>query len=195
MSGYEKSDYWAQKAAAEGYPARSVYKLREINDKFHIIPPNALVLDLGAAPGSWTAFLLREHKARVVACDLNALSKNVKGDELTFIQGDLNAVSTRETIVAAGKYDAVLCDAAPLTTGNKTVDAARSEGLVEMAIWYAESALKAGGGFAVKLFQNGAQRQLLDKMRLLFSEAKGFKPKACRSQSFETYLVGVGRKL
>lgn len=195
MSGYEKSDFWARKASDEGYPARSVYKLREINEKFHIIPRNAHVLDLGAAPGSWSAFLLREEGAKVVACDLNPLSKSVKGDRLTFIQGDLNDAATREAILAAGKYDAVLCDAAPLTTGNKTVDTARSEQLVEMAIWYAENALKTGGGFAVKIFQNGTQRQFIDKMRQLFDLAKGFKPKACRPQSFETYLVGAGRKV
>lgn len=194
MSGYDKSDYWAQKAAAEGYPARSVYKLQEINSKFGIIGRDAVVLDLGAAPGSWTSFLLRLPVRRVVSCDINPLSKSVKGAALTFIQGDLNSPDVRDAIIAAGKYDAVLCDAAPLTTGNKTVDTARSEQLVEMAIWYAQNALKAGGGFAVKIFQNGAQRQFLDKMRLLFSEAKGFKPKSCRAQSVETYLVGAGRK-
>lgn len=195
MAGYDKSDYWSQKAAAAGYPARSVYKLQEINDKFRIISKDAVALDLGSSPGSWTSFLLRLPCRRVVSCDLNPLSKSVKGEALTFIQGDLNSKDIREAILEAGKYDAVLCDAAPLTTGNKTVDTARSEQLVEMAIWYAENTLKAGGGFAVKIFQNGAQRQFLDKMRLLFSEAKGFKPKACRAQSFETYLVGVGRKI
>lgn len=197
MAGYEKSDYWAQKAAQEGYPARSVYKLQEIDEKFHILSgavQSGAVLDLGAAPGSWTSYLLRVVHCRVAACDLNSLSKSIKGDNLTFIQGDLNGKDVREAIVAAGPYNAVLCDAAPLTTGNKTVDTARSEQLVEMAIWYAQNALASGGGFAVKIFQNGSQRQFLDKMKVLFYEAKGFKPKACRAQSVETYLIGIKKR-
>lgn len=195
MAGYDKSDYWARKAQGEGYPARSVYKLQEINDKFHILPDAGIVLDLGAAPGSWTVYVLRNTDCRVVSCDLNPLSKSVKNDRLTFMQGDLNSKEVRERILGAGEYDAVICDAAPLTTGNKTVDTARSEQLVEMAIWYAEHALKEYGGFAVKIFQNGSQRQFLDHMRRIFTQARGFKPQACRSQSVETYLVGTKKRL
>ena len=195
-NSYEKPDFWSRKAFAEGYPARSVYKLKEIDEKFGFIKKNYTVLDLGAAPGSWTVFLLRSMNGsgKVVSCDLNPLAKDVKSDNLKFIQGDLSLPEIREKIKACGPYDLVVCDAAPLTTGNRMVDTARSEGLVEMAIWYAQTMLKKGGNFAVKIFQNGDQQSLLKKMREIFTTARGFKPEACRSESFETYLLGLNKK-
>ncbi|MCI6257577.1 MAG: RlmE family RNA methyltransferase [Spirochaetia bacterium] len=195
-NSYEKPDFWSRKAFAEGYPARSVYKLKEIDEKFGFIKKNYTVLDLGAAPGSWTVFLLRSMNGsgKVVSCDLNPLAKDVKSDNLKFIQGDLSLPEIREKIKACGPYDLVVCDAAPLTTGNRMVDTARSEGLVEMAIWYAQTMLKKGGNFAVKIFQNGDQQSLLKKMREIFTTARGFKPEACRSESFETYLIGLNKK-
>ena len=192
----EKPDFWSQKAFSEGYPARSVYKLKEIDEKFGMIKKNYTVLDLGSAPGSWTTFLLRQMdgSGKVVSCDLNPLSKIVKGENLLFIQGDLNAPEIRKQIKENGPYDLVVCDAAPKTTGNRTVDTARSEQLVEMAIWYAQTMLKQGGNFTVKIFQNGDQQKFLKAMREIFTSAKGFKPEACRAESFETYLVGIGKK-
>jgi len=195
-NSYEKPDFWSQKAFSEGYPARSVYKLKEIDEKFGMIKKNYTVLDLGSAPGSWTTFLLRQMDGggKVVSCDLNPLSKSVKGDNLVFIQGDLNAPEIVKQIKENGPYDLVVCDAAPKTTGNRTVDTARSEQLVEMAIWYAQTMLKTGGNFTVKIFQNGDQQRLLKLMRETFTSAKGFKPEACRQESFETYLVGIAKK-
>lgn len=195
-NSYEKPDFWSRKAFSEGYPARSVYKLQEIDQKFGMIKKNYKVLDLGAAPGSWTTFLLRqmEGSGKVVSCDLNPLSKSVKGDNLVFIQGDLQQKEIVEKIKSEGPFDLVVCDAAPLTTGNRVVDTARSSGLVKMAIWYAQTMLKEGGNFAVKIFQNGDQQALLKMMREVFENAKGFKPQACRSESFETYLIGLGKK-
>lgn len=195
-NSYEKPDFWSRKAFSEGYPARSVYKLQEIDEKFGFLKKNYKVLDLGAAPGSWTTFILRkmEGSGKVVSCDLNELSKSVKGDNLVFIQGDLQEKSIVDKIKAEGPFDLVVCDAAPLTTGNRVVDTARSLGLVKMAVWYAENMLKQGGNFCVKIFQNGDQQQVLKKMREIFIQAKGFKPKACRAESFETFLIGLGKK-
>ena len=195
-NSYEKPDFWSKKAFSEGYPARSVYKLQEIDQKFGMIKKNYKVLDLGAAPGSWTTFLLRKlaESGKVVSCDLNPLSKSVKGENLVFIQGDLQQKEIFDRIKAEGPFDLVVCDAAPLTTGNRVVDTSRSKGLVKMAIWYAETMLKTGGNFAVKIFQNGEQQAFLKAMREVFTNAKGFKPEACRSESFETYLIGLGKK-
>lgn len=195
-NSYEKPDFWSQKAFKEGYPARSVYKLQEIDKKFGMVKKNYTVLDLGSAPGSWTTWLLRtlEGTGIVVSVDLNPLAKSVKGDNLFFFQGDLLSETIRTKIEEKGPYDLVVCDAAPLTTGNRTVDTARSRGLVEMAIWYAESMLKKGGNFCVKIFQNGDQQKELQKMKIIFENAKGFKPEACRAESFETYLIGLNRK-
>ncbi len=196
-NSYEKPDFWSRKAFSEGYPARSVYKLQEMNEKFGLLRKNdTIVLDLGAAPGSWTTWLLRnlDGKGKVVSCDLNPLSKSVRGENLVFIQGDLNENEIREQIKGEGPFDLVVCDAAPLTTGNRVVDTARSQGLVKMAIYYAQTMLKPGGNFVVKIFQNGDQQQFLKQMREVFTNAKGFKPQACRSESFETFLVGLGKK-
>ncbi len=195
-NSYSKPDFWSQKAFKEGYPARSVYKLQEIDQKFGMLKKGYTVLDLGSAPGSWTTWLLRNlnNSGKVVSVDLNPLSKSVKGDNLVFFQGDLLSEEIRNQIKANGPYDLVVCDAAPLTTGNRTIDTARSKGLVDMAIWYADQMLKPNGNFCVKIFQNGNQQLELKKMREIFETAKGFKPEACRTESFETYLIGLKKK-
>lgn len=195
-NSYSKPDFWSQKAFKEGYPARSVYKLQEIDQKFGMLKKGYTVLDLGSAPGSWTTWLLRNlnNSGKVVSVDLNPLSKSVKGDNLVFFQGDLLSEEIRNQIKENGPYDLVVCDAAPLTTGNRTIDTARSRGLVEMAIWYAAEMLKPNGNFCVKIFQNGDQQKELQKMREIFATAKGFKPEACRTESFETYLIGLKKK-
>lgn len=195
-NNYMKPDFWSKKAFAEGYPARSVYKLKEMDEKFNLIKKNSRVLDLGAAPGSWTTFVLREldGNGHVTAIDLLPLSKEVKGPNLAFFQGDLYSASIREAALKSGPYNLVICDAAPATTGNRTVDTSRSSGLVELAIFYAEQMLLPGGNFVVKIFQGSDQQEHLKKIRVLFVNAKGFKPEACRSESFETYLIGLGKK-
>jgi 23S rRNA (uridine2552-2'-O)-methyltransferase len=173
-----------------------VYKLKEIHEKFVLFKKGDAILDLGAAPGSWTLFALRslEGSGQITAVDINLLADKVKADNLVVIQGDLFDAEVRSRIKERAPYDAVLCDAAPLTTGNRTVDTARSSGLVELAIDYAESMLKPGGNFAVKIFQGGEQGAFLQKLRSVFSTAKGYKPQACRSGSFETYLVGLNKR-
>ena len=195
-NSYEKPDYWSKKAFSEGYPARSVYKLKELDEKFGLLKKNYSVLYLGAAPGSWTVFALRtlNGTGHLTSIDLKPLAKDVVGSNLTFIQGDLYDEAVRVQARDLGPYDSVICDAAPPTTGNRTVDTARSTGLVELAIFYAQTMLKPGGNFVVKIFQGGDQQQLLKSMRQIFTTARGFKPEACRTESFETYLVGLDKK-
>ena len=173
-----------------------MYKLKELDEKFGLLKKNYKVLDLGAAPGSWTVFVLRtlDGTGHVTSIDLKPLAKSVVGSNLEFIQGDLYDQEVRDRAMALGPYDSVICDAAPPTTGNRTVDTARSTGLVELAIFYAQTMLKSGGNFAVKIFQGGDQQALLKSMREIFTSARGFKPEACRTESFETYLVGLGKK-
>ena len=103
-NNYEKPDFWSKKAFTEGYPARSVYKLKEMDEKFGLIKKNTRVLDLGAAPGSWTTFVLRalDGGGHVTAIDLSPLAKDVKGDNLSFFQGDLYAPAIREEAKSSG---------------------------------------------------------------------------------------------
>ena len=213
MADYKKPDYWQQKARKEGYPARSVYKLKEIDEKFNILRPaskgrSLRILDLGAAPGSWSLLVLRKMTAGcfLAAADLSPLSREFdKGlfdsRNFFFVQGDITAAQVRETLLAKGPYSAIISDAAPATTGSRTVDAARSLALAEEVIAYAEiilpdgsPALKPGGNLVVKVFQGGDSSALLMRMKTLFETAKSFKPQACRGESVETYYVGINRK-
>jgi len=207
MADYKKPDYWQQKARKEGYPARSVYKLQEIEEKFALFkaPRPLRVLDLGAAPGSWSLYLLRKfsqgngrNSGFLAAADLSPLSREYDkglfdGGNFFFIQGDITAAEVRESLLSKGPYSAIVSDAAPSTTGNHTVDASRSLELAEAVISYAENALAKGGNLALKIFQSGDSASLLKQMKALFETAKSFKPQACRGESVETYFVGLGR--
>ena len=157
-------------------------------------------LDLGAAPGSWSLYILRNNKKiSLVSVDLVPLSHSFNQDlfesnEFTFIQGDFTLPEIREEILSKGPYRLLLSDAAPATTGNRSLDTLRSLDLAETALDYAGTALFKGGNFVVKVFQGGDTGTLLKTMRGLFENAKSFKPKACRSGSFETYYIGLGKK-
>jgi 23S rRNA (uridine2552-2'-O)-methyltransferase len=212
---YNKPDSWSQKAQKEGYPARSVYKLAEIAGKFGLFRPQGQkrILDLGAAPGSWSLYILRKFPAplrnetpgvsgaafpTLTASDLLPLSRRFdKGlfdrEDFFFIQGDFTSDAVRETLFGSGPYGLLLSDAAPATTGNRSVDTERSLALAEEVLGYA-GALESGGNLVVKVFQGGGTAGLLSRMGKLFAQAKSFKPKACRSGSFETYFIGLGKR-
>ncbi len=192
-NSYKKPDFWSKKAFEKGYPARSVWKLEEMDRKFSLFRDGLSVLDLGAAPGSWTMYALERcgKSGRVVSVDLSPLSASVSSEKLCFLQGDLYSPGIRGEVKSRGPYSLVICDAAPATTGSRTVDALRSEALAELALSYAEEMLEKGGNFAVKIFQGGGERNVLSKMKAFFSSARAFKPEACRRESFETYLVGL----
>jgi 23S rRNA (uridine2552-2'-O)-methyltransferase len=196
LSSYEKPDFWALKAKKEGYPARSVYKLMEIDKKFGLIKANSSILDIGAAPGSWSLWVLQRLGGRgfLAAVDLQDLASPPAYDNFMFIKGDLYDSEVRSRLLAKGPYGLVLSDAAPGTTGNRFVDQSASENIVEAVIDYAEASLAPGGSLVAKIFQGGAEASLLKRLRGRFAQAKGFKPEACRSESFETYLVATGFK-
>ncbi|MDR0502927.1 MAG: RlmE family RNA methyltransferase [Treponema sp.] len=207
MADYKKPDFWQQKARNEGYPARSVYKLMEIDKKFSLFKPcfekaNGLrALDLGAAPGSWSLYVLRKfiNKGFLCSADLSPLSREFdKGlfdnGNFFFIQGDITTEEVRGALYAKGPYSVIISDAAPGTTGNHIVDAARSCELAETVMTYAENILANGGNLALKIFQGGGSGSVLKRMKSLFTTAKSFKPQACRGESVETYFVGLGKK-
>ena len=212
MSSYKTLDHWSLKAQKEGYPARSVYKLKEMDEKFGLFrgfkntggrgpaAPSA-VLDIGAAPGSWSLYGLRKLGAavRIVAADLSPLSRIhdkglFDGESFFFIQGDICDAAVKETLISRGPYRLIMSDVAPLTTGNRSVDTFRSLALVEEVVGYAESCLSPGGNLVVKVFQGGDCADVLKRLRGLFATARSFKPEACRSESFETYYLGLDKK-
>jgi 23S rRNA (uridine2552-2'-O)-methyltransferase len=213
MADYKKPDFWTLKARKEGYPARSVYKLREMDEKFGLLKfsrPGAdsgavfRVLDLGAAPGSWSLYALRKTAAAksglsLTAADLSPLSRQYDrglfdSGNFRFIQGDITDPAVREAILSQGPYSLILSDAAPATSGNHAVDAARSLELAEVVLGYAKIGLTKGGSLALKVFQGEDSAELLKQIKAMFDTAKSFKPQACRSESFETYYIGMRRK-
>lgn len=193
-SSYEKPDFWTQKAKSEGYPARSVYKLAEIEEKFHLLKSGGRFLDIGAAPGSWSLWILRRlaGKGFLAAVDLQPLGMTPPFDNFSFIRGDLYSDEVRAELGRLGPFDAVFSDAAPATTGNRLVDQGASESIVELVIAWSYDCLTENGALVAKIFQGGAERDLMNELRGRFSSVRGFKPKTCRAESFETYLVATG---
>ncbi|MDR2403711.1 MAG: RlmE family RNA methyltransferase [Spirochaetaceae bacterium] len=205
MPSYEKPDFWSLKAKKEGYPARSVYKLQELDEKFRLLPRDCgvgfKVLDLGAAPGSWSLYILRKLGSRVIlsAVDPAPLSRQYDrglfdGENLSFIRGDMTDPGIQERILSGGPYNLVLSDAAPATTGNRSVDTLRSHALAEAVLDYGEQVLGAGGNIVVKIFQGGDMTALQRRLRESFNTGKSFKPRSCRPGSFETYYIGLGKR-
>ncbi len=185
-------DHYSLQAKKEGYPARSVYKLEELNSKFKIFSRGSRILDIGAAPGSWSLYCLRKtaENSIIAAVDLKELT--IKNDKrLFFVQGDFFNDEIQSQLLEKGPYDAVISDAAPATTGNRTVDAGRSFSLAAGIIGIADKMLKNGGNIAIKIFQGGDEKELVGMLNENFETAKSFKPKACRKESFETYIIGL----
>lgn len=197
VSRRDKADFYTQRAHKEGYPARSVYKLEEINSTSRLIKPGDTVLDVGAAPGSWTLYthrVLLKERGKIVSVDLNPLSLDPVPPTVTALVGDAFSKEIRARLVEEGPYDAIISDAAPMTTGNRIVDTSRSEYLAEQVVMLAEEQLKAHGNMVIKIFQGGGEQEVLRKMRTIFAKAKAFKPKASRDDSFEIFLIGLDRK-
>lgn len=188
-------DYYWRKSKQEGFPARSVFKLQEIQDKYRLIRQGDRVLDLGASPGSWSLYVLDllAGKGSVTGADLNLPDKALAARRgYTFIHGDFTAADVLAAILARGPYQVVMSDAAPSTTGSRVADTARSLELAHAVLDIAGRALAPGGNLVLKIFQGGGEKEVLDRMRASFATARAFKPKASRRDSMETYFVATG---
>ncbi len=185
------NDIYYQEAKKKGYRSRSAFKLLQINKKFNLFFKGANVLDLGAAPGGWcqVAKELIGSSGSVFGVDRLEIDK-ING--IDFFQGDINDEKIRFKItnLEVGKFDVVLSDMAPNTTGHNTTDHIRIVNLVEIAIDIADQFLKKNGFFVCKVFQGGAQGKLLEFMKSNIKDIKYFKPDASRKESPETYLIG-----
>jgi len=192
---YSKPDYYARKAKAEGFPARSVFKLEELDRKFKILKKGMRVLDLGAAPGSWMQYASEKvgEPGRVIGIDLDLPSRNVGGNEV-FIQEDVFQLDPLELKKKFGIFDLVLSDLAPDTSGQKGTDALRSVALAERAEVIAEALLKPGGNFLVKVFEGPGFDDFLKLLKTKFKGASSFKPKSSRANSKEIYIFCKSRK-
>lgn len=188
------NDPWVQRAQADGYRARAAYKLLEIDERDHLLRPGAVVVDLGATPGSWCQVAVRRcgPKARIFALDLLPMEA-VAGVE--FLLGDFTedaALKALEARLEGAGVDVVLSDMAPNLSGVATVDQARSVHLCELALEFAQRHLKPGGQFLVKLFQGEGFMEYRKQMEAAFATVQVRKPKASRDRSAEVYLLGKG---
>ncbi len=190
------NDPFVQKAKAEGYRSRAAYKLLELDKKDRLLLPGQLLVDLGAAPGSWSQVALAKlgSKGRVVAVDLLPM-ESLPG--VHFVQGDFREQEVLDALLLAmsgRKADLVISDLAPNISGIGVSDQARSMQLCELALEFARQCLKPGGSLLVKVFQGAGFTEFLAGMRKSFVKVGSRKPEASRGRSSEMYLLGKGFK-
>ena len=189
------ADHYTHKARQEGYAARSVYKLEEIQRRYRVIRAGDRVLDLGCAPGGWLQFAAAATgpRGRVLGIDLMPV-KIALPDHVQTLVGDLEHPSASVAAVLTAGFDVVLSDMAPATTGNRSTDAARSFNLAAAALETARRCLKSGGSFVCKIFQSEDAGVFTDRVRAAFEETRLFKPQSSRKASKEIFVIGKGRK-
>jgi 23S rRNA (uridine2552-2'-O)-methyltransferase len=186
-------DHYSRQARQSGYPARSVYKLEEIDRKYRLFRKGQRVLDLGCAPGSWSLYAARKvgEGGLVLGLDLHLPDYKKDEPQLFFLLADLLAASP-ELVRPQGPFDLVLSDLAPATCGRKEVDQARSLALVQVAWTWAEVLLKPGGHFLYKIFQSPEGEDFSRELKKKFNKIELLKPKATRSRSREIFGLGFG---
>ncbi|MFO7817208.1 MAG: RlmE family RNA methyltransferase [Thermodesulfobacteriota bacterium] len=187
-------DHYFNKAKKDNYPARSVYKLKEMDRQFKLLKPGQRIMDLGAAPGSWTKYAAERIGDRgiVLAMDLNVL-EIASAENIVFVQEDIfdDQGSFLQRVRDFVPFDLVLSDMAPKTTGIKFTDQARSLRLAERAFEISLDCLKPGGHLVLKIFQGPDSHELARQMKLRYKRVKQFKPKSSRSESKEMFFLGM----
>ena len=189
------ADHYTQQARARGFPARSVWKLQELDRRHRLLHGGLDVLDLGAAPGSWALYARQRVGATgtVTAVDLAPLPPALKqaAGRLTYLQADLTGSELRARL-GGQHFGLILSDAAPATCGNHGVDAARSAELVTAVINLACAHLHRDGNLVAKVLQGEELPDLLQLARRSFTRVRTAKPRASRGESSETFLLAFG---
>jgi len=187
------SDHYTRRARRDNYPARSVYKLQEMQDRYRLIRRGDRVLDLGCAPGSWLLFAAAAAgSGQVVGIDLEPVKIRLPANAAADVGDGL--AETEALLAKVGRgFQVVLSDMAPATTGQKSVDAARSHGLCLAALRFADETLQAGGNFACKIFQGAEFAGFSEAVKERFKVRKIYKPRSSRKASKEIYIIGIGK--
>jgi 23S rRNA (uridine2552-2'-O)-methyltransferase len=187
------NDPYVRAAQAAGYRSRAAFKLKEMDEKFHLVKPGARVVDLGAAPGGWVQVALAKagERGSVVALDLLPMDP-IHG--AVILQGDFQDDEAEQAVLVAlnGQADLVMSDMAPNTTGHNATDHLRIISLAELALDFACKVLAPGGAFVTKVFQGGSEKALLDRLKANFATVRHAKPPASRKDSAELYVVALG---
>jgi len=195
-ANYQGDEALAARARREGYAARSVYKLQELDKRFRLLRSGQRVLDLGAAPGSWSQFVLRRigSGGTLVAVDLKPITASLPG--ALVIQDDAFALDSQVLVECSGgrvpPFDLILSDMAPDTTGVPLADHVASVELCDRALELACNSLAASGTLVVKVFQGEDEPALRARIKSSFATLKAVRPKATRTQSVEVFLVATG---
>ena len=188
-----RHDRFHQKAKKQGFLARAVFKLEELDTQFKLFKPGQRVLDLGCAPGSWLQYARSKvgDKGILVGLDRGPLRGDVAGSRI--VVGDVMKIDVKDLLGSElTAFDVVLSDMAPDTSGVRSLDQARSEALFERALEIAILVLAPGGNFVGKLFQGPDFKKLTESVRARFDTAKTAKPASSRQISIEQYVVGKG---
>ena len=185
------NDPYVRQAQAEGKRSRAAYKIIQIDEKYKIFNLGDSVLDLGAAPGSWTEVALERAGGFTLAIDILDMDSIKKA---VILKTDLQEEESVDLIkkLSVDKFDVVLSDMAASTTGHKSTDHIRTQALAELAALYAVDFLKKGGTFCAKVFQGGTHGDLLLELKKNFKTIKHYKPDASRKGSPETYVIAKG---
>jgi len=188
-------DHYSRKAKKERFPARSVYKLQEIQKKYNIIKKGYKILDLGCYPGSWLLYAadLTGDRGQVVGVDLKTVSVKTPPN-VRILTKDIFSTDDEIKEFIGTNYNVVLSDMAPATTGNKGVDAARSFNLCEKALEIAQKTLYSGGTFVCKIFQGEGFINFSNSVKSGFKIHKIIKPQTSRKASKEIYIIGIDKK-
>jgi 23S rRNA (uridine2552-2'-O)-methyltransferase len=192
MPGNKWDDHYARRAREEKWRARSVYKLQEIDAKFHLIRRGQRVLDLGCYPGSWSQYGLNVvgRDGLVVGVDL-IRPDDLPYENFRFVQADVLTFDIAGLLGAAGPMDVVMSDMAPGTSGARDVDAERSMELARRALDIAERLLQPSGNFLCKILEGEDLKPFRNRMAGCFKRVKPFRPAAIRKRSREVYMVGL----
>ena len=192
----KKEEFYTKKAREEGYPARSVYKLSELDKKFRLFNVNDRILDLGCAPGSWMMYLSKKvgPLGKVIGIDISDISIDME-ENMSFIQKDILSLKKEDLEKWKKYFDAVVSDAAPSTSGIKDIDVARSLELVEEVWKIARQALRPRGIFLCKIFEGQGIDEFVKSIKPHFKLVKRFRPKAVSKYSREIYIVFINYKI
>lgn len=191
---YKGADHFTKAAKKQGYPARSVFKLEEIDRRVRLLRPGMSVVDLGAAPGSWTMYAADKigPKGKLLSVDLKPLEVALPTN-IMFVQGDAFALG-EDILAPFVPFDVVLSDMAPNTTGNRLGDQTRSFELFMHALGVAEKHLAPGGAFVGKIFMGEDFQHAKRAVKNLFTEERAIRPDGTRTTSYELFLVGLNRR-
>ena len=182
-------DIYVKKSKQEGFRSRAVYKLQEINDKHKILKNGLSVIDLGAAPGGWSQFVIQKYKkCKLLSIDLKEMEPIGNSYQIV---GDFNEESSKEKIITyfSEKVDLVLSDMAVNTTGNKNLDSLVTGELCLEALRFAKDQIKLNGSFVSKIFMGSIFNEIVSEAKLVFKEINIYKPPSSRKESKESFII------